>query len=351
MGAGDLVGGEGPVRPKDTFANLMTCLRVLAIVVVHLLAVAAYCRRPDPSASCGCRDWHRTSACQCRGSARSAVCQARADGELPDRSVAGRACRANGTAAGSSWTQRRRSSTSRVHRGAIAAVVGRKGSCDRRESLCIGKHRYRAPGTNHDGASVAVKIVRRGVADRLRRDTQCARWIIGFVARAKFLKGIPVVATFDQLARIIRSQADMLSEARTLARFRDGFSGERGPRVPKVYDEYTTRDLLVMELIEGASLFSDRLDERDFREVARQILAALYHMIFVDGLVHCDVHPGNLLVDVAQKRAILLDGGLAAELTEADRVCFRDLFFGLASCDSAACARAIVSSALVVPTD
>ena len=143
----------------------------------------------------------------------------------------------------------------------------------------------------------------------------------------------------------------MLSEARTLARFRDGFSGERGPRVPKVYDEYTTRDLLVMELIEGASLFSDRLDERDFREVARQILAALYHMIFVDGLVHCDVHPGNLLVDVAQKRAILLDGELAAELTEADRVCFRDLFFGLASCDSAACARAIVSSALVVPAD
>jgi ubiquinone biosynthesis protein len=256
MGAGELVGGEGPVRPKDTFANLMTCLRVLAIVVVHLLAespriIGALIRRRPADVEIGIGR-ALASAAEALGPLFVKLAQMMSYRiDLLPAALVGQMARLQDRVGHRGEARALRE----FIEGPLQRSLGGRVLATDVNPFASGSIATVHRGRMHDGASVAIKIVRRGVADRLRRDTECARWIIGFVARAKFLKGIPVVATFDQMARIIRSQADMLSEARTLARFRDGFSGGRGPRVPKVYDEYTTRDLLVMELIEGASLF------------------------------------------------------------------------------------------------
>jgi ubiquinone biosynthesis protein len=70
-------------------------------------------------------------------------------------------------------------------------------------------------------------------------------------------------------------------------------------RVPKIFWEYSTRRLLVMEFIEGVRI--DHVDEitasgLDRKEIASRGFYAYMQQIFEDGFFHGDPHPGNLLV-------------------------------------------------------
>jgi ubiquinone biosynthesis protein len=61
-------------------------------------------------------------------------------------------------------------------------------------------------------------------------------------------------------------------------------------------------------------------------------------MVFADGFVHADLHPGNILVDVRGK-VILLDLGLTAELDPAARSGFIGFFSGWATADASSMAK------------
>lgn len=70
-------------------------------------------------------------------------------------------------------------------------------------------------------------------------------------------------------------------------------------RIPSVHWKYTSRRVLTMEFLPGAKV-TDRafLDSHHIspRSVSSLITRAFSEMIFLHGFVHCDPHPGNLLV-------------------------------------------------------
>jgi ubiquinone biosynthesis protein len=53
----------------------------------------------------------------------------------------------------------------------------------------------------------------------------------------------------------------------------------------------------------------------------------LYQIIFSDGLVHGDLHPGNILVD-SYENLTIIDFGLAWHLSREARVSFAEFFLG-----------------------
>ncbi len=61
-------------------------------------------------------------------------------------------------------------------------------------------------------------------------------------------------------------------------------------------------------------------------------------MVFDDGFVHADLHPGNLLVDKLGK-VVILDLGLTAELDDAARRAFAQFFGSWAGRDGTVMAR------------
>ena len=74
--------------------------------------------------------------------------------------------------------------------------------------------------------------------------------------------------------------------------------------------------------------------------MARLGLATLLKMIFEDGFVHADLHPGNIFITPDDKLA-LLDLGLVGELDEPHRKGFSRLFAAWAQRDGDAMARVI----------
>lgn len=203
--------------------------------------------------------------------------------------------------------------------------------------------------TLHDGSSVAVKIVRPGAGESIARDLACFRSVVALAERSRLARGIPLLETFDLIARMIAAQVDMTAEREQLEQLRALLSGRPGVSVPAVHAWPASREVLVMERIEDAQSWTEAaLSPAVFRRAADRTLNALYTMIFAGKVINCDLHPGNILVR-SDGSVTLLDAGLVARLEEQDRRCFRDFFLALSAGNAVQCARAIRNSARVVP--
>ena len=93
------------------------------------------------------------------------------------------------------------------------------------------------------------------------------------------------------------------------------------PNIVQVYDteEEGTRRYIVMEFVDGRSLkeYLDEvaiLEEPDAVDVTIQVADALEYG-HQNGVIHCDVKPGNVLVD-ARGRAKIVDFGIARAATQ-----------------------------------
>lgn len=89
-------------------------------------------------------------------------------------------------------------------------------------------------------------------------------------------------------------------------------------KVPSIFWDISTKRVLVMEYVTGGQvndlefIDSNKIDRYD---VASKIGQLYSKMIFVNGFVHSDPHPGNILLRKTQKgdtEIVLLDHGLYA---------------------------------------
>jgi ubiquinone biosynthesis protein len=71
-------------------------------------------------------------------------------------------------------------------------------------------------------------------------------------------------------------------------------------------------------------------------------------MIFTEGVVHCDLHPGNLALGPGDL-VTLVDFGLTAELGADDRRAFAELFYAMAENDGELAARIAIETAVHRP--
>ena len=195
-----------------------------------------------------------------------------------------------------------------------------------------------------DGRVVAVKVVKPGVAAQITSDFALLRRAAALAERLPAWGALPLVALVEQLEASLRMQVDLAVEAGHQAQLGQNIR-ERGVRIPQVVREHSTSTVLVMELMEGLTAVDSAGADSDGRRAAAvQGLGALYRMIFRDGLVHADLHPGNLFLS-REGELVFLDCGLVAVLDDQAREHFRELFWSLASGDGWRCAHILLHTA------
>ena len=74
---------------------------------------------------------------------------------------------------------------------------------------------------------------------------------------------------------------------------------------PEVIEALSSERILTMSYIEGTKILSTRQTRSDPKRVARLGLQVLMKMIFEDGFVHADLHPGNIFITPDDKIALL----------------------------------------------
>jgi ubiquinone biosynthesis protein len=167
-----------------------------------------------------------------------------------------------------------------------------------------------------------VKLQRRGVDRTVRADIGIL-YTLATVAEGRLsLPGLhtprAIVREFDVA---MAQELDFLQELRNaerMARHFEELSVDVG--VPAVYPQWSTRRLLVMELVEGVPLHQAILgldkDAPEARRLAHAIMEVTWRQVFDHVFFHGDPHPGNLFVTPAG-RLVYLDLGLVGALTGA----------------------------------
>ena len=175
--------------------------------------------------------------------------------------------------------------------------------------------------TLHSGEQVVVKVQRPGITAVVDRDLDIIlRLAASLERRAAWAHDLGAVDLAHDFAAALREELDFRVEARNLTTITASSALHRSSdrvRLPKLYGDFTTRRVLVMELLDGVPL--GRADaviaERglDRAELARTLLRCLLRQIMVDGVFHDDPHPGNILV-LADGQLALLDFGSVGHL-------------------------------------
>ncbi len=172
------------------------------------------------------------------------------------------------------------------------------------------------------GEVVAVKVLRPGIHHQIARDLALMRsfaslieWAVGGLRRLRLTE---IVAEFHST---LSQETDLLSEAASCNQIGRNFADEKRYRVPKVVWAHCTREVMVMELLEGTPV--DQADDLKKANVDLEALAltgieVFFTQVFRDSFFHADMHPGNLLVD-GEGRLVALDFGIMGTLTDFDK--------------------------------
>ncbi len=174
-----------------------------------------------------------------------------------------------------------------------------------------------------DGSEVVIKIRHQEIEKKLARD------IVFFESLLKNLKLIPSLKDnvsiklleqlFFDLTIGLRDEIDFNHEARQLKYFRDNSSSNKIV-IPKVFEELSNSEILVMERLKGVAIcdLSNDVNDEEKKRISEIALREILEQVFIDGRFHADPHSGNLLL-LEDGRIGFIDLGLTGEFTRNDR--------------------------------
>lgn len=191
------------------------------------------------------------------------------------------------------------------------------------------------------GIKVAVKVRRPGIERMMQLDM---RILMGIAKLVKIFPSMHIYAPVEsvrEFGQAIEQQLDLCNEAENNRRFTENFSDDEDVSIPEIYDEYSSSGILTMSFVDGAKVLAYRSLDADPTRLAKIGFHTLLKMIFDDGFVHADLHPGNIFVTPSGSVA-LIDFGLTASLDDIHRRLFAEFFGAWASSDGVNMARLMV---------
>ncbi|VDL79093.1 unnamed protein product [Nippostrongylus brasiliensis] len=195
-------------------------------------------------------------------------------------------------------------------------------------------HEARLKDTNE---KVAVKVQHRRVYKNSRTDINTMDFLVRVAD--KLFPEFKLMWLVDEVKKNLPNELDFLLEAKNGDRLAKMFEHLTFLKVPKMFYEYSTPQLLIMEFCEGEHI--DDIDymirnKIDRHDVCRKLGRLYSEMIFTKGYLHSDPHPGNVLVNKkpnGEVEIVLLDHGLYLHIDDRFRGLYADLWLALLTPD------------------
>jgi glutamate-1-semialdehyde 2,1-aminomutase len=170
-----------------------------------------------------------------------------------------------------------------------------------------------------DGTAVAVKVVKRGVRNRL----QASAWLIASLLKLTHAlvppaRAFDLPAMFAEIRPLLVNQCNMLAEAEVQVECGQNFDRHPYVRVPRPFFDLCSHDILVMQFMAGTPGQHPELADGPRNLLAQRLMDTFYSAVFFHGFYHVDPHPGNILFTEDGGLA-LLDFGLFGRLSEAEK--------------------------------
>jgi predicted unusual protein kinase regulating ubiquinone biosynthesis (AarF/ABC1/UbiB family) len=173
------------------------------------------------------------------------------------------------------------------------------------------------------GEEVAIKVIRPGVEALVTLDLDISfriLFLLNIVFPNHHIRALSAVVREFELR--IGEELDLRTEAANTEQFRRLFAEDARVTAPRVIEEFTRRSVLVTELVHGTKV--DRLQEKfasgllSFPLLIETLIESYIRMMMVDGFLHADPHPGNILVQ-DDGTVVFLDFGMVVRVERAAR--------------------------------
>ncbi|ABN06352.1 2-octaprenylphenol hydroxylase [Methanocorpusculum labreanum Z] len=211
---------------------------------------------------------------------------------------------------------------------------------------------YRA--VMQDGTVLALKIQRPRITARIEQDVVLLRSIAQLLEdKRPELRMYNPVSLVDDFTTQIRKELDFTRDGMNAERLARNMrlSGIPGIKVPKIYWDYSGKELLAMEFVAGCR--SDDVDAilamgMDPKELSSRGLKAFMVQIFQNGFYHGDPHAGNLRISPSGD-LVFLDFGVCGVVMKDMRNKFISLILALLSADTDMTIRYIKNLGVQIP--
>lgn len=157
-------------------------------------------------------------------------------------------------------------------------------------------------GILKNGDHVAVKIQKNSVSRQLESDLFTYRSIMLFYG---WLFEMPLTQTIDYVCEKMREELDFKNEYKNaimitnLIKNDKEFNGSHEYYIPRYYKDVSSSKILISEWMDAelSGKYMALADEGfNLAKIMLQITKIYARQVFTWGVVHCDLHPGNLMV-------------------------------------------------------
>lgn len=152
----------------------------------------------------------------------------------------------------------------------------------------------------HTGEHVVVKIRRGGIEAKSTTDLEIVQAMAELLEKhSPALRPYQPVAIVRQFRKALLREMDFTYEKRNIEEFTRNFADEPNVRIPAVYADLCSSQIITMERLQGlpgTDIGALRASGENLAEFARRGANMYLEMVFRDGFYHADPHPGNLML-------------------------------------------------------
>ncbi len=195
-----------------------------------------------------------------------------------------------------------------------------------------------------DGREVALKVQRPAARAQIERDFAILRLGARAVDLLPTMRPLSLPGAVVRFGEALRAQLDFVVEARNNRRFAENFRDVDGVDVPGLFEDLCTPRVLAMEFVHGVKATEPEKVGGDRKKLARGGAECILKMVFVDGFVHADLHPGNIIL-ADDHRVVLIDFGVVSEIPDDLMKPWIETFVALSQQDGVKAARLFYSYA------
>jgi ubiquinone biosynthesis protein len=183
-----------------------------------------------------------------------------------------------------------------------------------------------------EGKTVAVKVLRPGVAEKFASDIETYEWIAAHAAarggELGRLRPREVIAIFKQWTM---RELDFRREASSASELAAAMASEPGYFVPAIDWSRTGRRVMTLDWIEGVKLTDHAAlaaAGHDRGTLARTLVRAFLIQAIGEGFFHADLHQGNLFA-MEDGRIGAIDFGIMGRVNPQARLWLAEILHGL----------------------
>lgn len=194
------------------------------------------------------------------------------------------------------------------------------------------------------GAHVVVKVQREGIYDKMANDITLLRKATGLLKLTPTGETVDFNMVLNEMWTVSQQEMNFICEAENAQEFSRLNEGIAYVAFPAIYKDISTREVLVMEAIEGFQIDDqDALTAAgyDMAEISRKLCVNYIKQILDDGFFHADPHPGNLRIQDGQ--IVWLDMGMVGRLSARDQAAFKKALIAVAAHDIGALMSSILA--------